>query len=40
MLLNYDRTSGHVDTNMVTASDYCDWRNGEIHCDNITLEAL
>lgn len=40
MLLNYDRTSGHVDTDMVTASDYCDWRNGEIHCDNITLEAL
>lgn len=40
MLLQYDRTSGHVNTDMVTASDYCDWKKGEIHCDNITLEAL
>lgn len=40
MLLQYDRTSGHVNTDTVTASDYCNWKSGEIHCDNITLETL
>ncbi len=40
MLLTYDRTTGHVNTESVTASDYCDWKKGEIHCDNINLEEL
>lgn len=40
MLLTYDRTSGSVNTDMVTASDHCDWKKGEIYCNDITLDKL
>lgn len=40
MKLRYDRSTGSVDTEMVEASDYCNWKRGEIHCNNITVEEL
>lgn len=40
MMISLNRSSGEVESRMIKADDYCDWKAGKIHCDHITVDEL